>query len=234
MRMKQIYMALLLTLVFLCVGCASKTTQDTSTQKESEAPEEVTSFIIEETDAVKAIKDRGYMLVGCKNDVPGFGFYNEETKAYEGGEIALAYHIAAKIFGVSYDEAIQQELVQFQPVVVAEREKVLQNGTVDYVIATYTITEERSKLVDFSNSYYTSAVGLMVNQKGLDQNSLGQEEIRSIHDLDGKIIGVSSGSTTRKDMLAYCEKNMIDIDPLFHEYSDYDSMSKALDDGNIV
>ena len=230
MRMKHLGMILLLALALLCVGCSSKPAEEASTQAPSE---EAKSFTINETEAVKAIKERGYMLVGCKNDVPGFGYYNEETGAYEGGEIELAYHIAAKIFGVSYEEAAAQELVQFQTVAVADREKVLQEGTVDYVIATYTVTEERGKLVDFSNSYYTSAVGLMIQNKGLDDSSLGQEEIRSIHDLDGKIIGVSTGSTTRADMMSYCEKNMINITPRFVEYSDYDSMSTALDEGNI-
>ena len=54
------------------------------------------------TDSLQEIIDRGYLRVGCKTDVPGFGYYNEETKTYEGLEINLAYYVAAKIFGIDY------------------------------------------------------------------------------------------------------------------------------------
>lgn len=216
--------------MLLCAGCGTQSTQPTDTDS---APDTVQSFDIEMTDAVQKIVDRGYLIVGCKDDVPGFGYYNTETETYTGGEIDLAYYIAAKLFDVSYDKAVEQDLVHFEPVDVENRENVLINGDVDYVIATYTITDERKQIVDFSKSYYSSAIGLMINSGNADNSSLRENPIRSISDLDNKYIGIMSGSTTRTDLLNYVNRNSINIHPKFVTYSTYEKMSDALAAGNI-
>ncbi len=216
--------------MLLCAGCGTQGSTSTDT---GSAPEAEQSFDIEMTDAIQAIVDRGYLIVGCKDDVPGFGYYNTETETYEGGEIDLAYYIAAKIFDVSYDDAVEQGLVQFQSVDVENRENVLTNGDVDYVIATYTITDERKQLVDFSKSYYTSAIGLMINSSNTDSSSLREDRIRSITDLDDRYIGIMSGSTTRTDFLNYVNRNSINIHPKFVTYPTYQKMSDALTAGDI-
>ena len=221
--------ALAAAMLLLCAGCGTPTAAQTDT---GSAPEPQ-SFDIERTDAVDEITDRGYLIVGCKDDVPGFGYYNAETETYEGGEIDLAYYIAAKLFDVSYDDAKRDQLVHFQPVDVDNRENVLTNNDVDYVIATYTITDERAQIVDFSKSYYTSAVGLMINSNTSDHSSLREERIRSIADLDNKYIGIMSNSTTRTDMLNYVNRNSINIHPKFVTYSSYQKISEALAAGTI-
>lgn len=185
------------------------------------------------TEDVQKIIDRGYLIVGCKDDVPGFGYFNEQTGEYEGMEIGLAYQIAAKIFDVSYNQAIEDDLVKFVPVAVDDREKVLEEHQVDYVIATYTITPERKERVNFSKSYYSSSVGLMVNITSVSENTLKEERIRSVIDLDNKIVGVMSNSTTRKDFLNYIHKHNLDISPRFVTYRSYDQLAQALDNGDI-
>ncbi|MDO5785406.1 MAG: transporter substrate-binding domain-containing protein [Eubacteriales bacterium] len=216
--------------MLLCAGCGAQGTKPADT---GSAPDTVQSFDIEKTDAVEEIVDRGYLIVGCKDDVPGFGYYNTETEAYEGGEIDLAYYVAAKLFDVSYDEAVEQKLVHFEPVDVENRENVLTNGDVDYVIATYTITDERKQIVDFSKRYYTSSIGLMINSGNADSSSLRENPIRSITDLDNKYIGIMSGSTTRTDLLNYVNRNSINIHPKFVTYPTYQKMSDALAAGDI-
>ncbi|MGN1014559.1 MAG: transporter substrate-binding domain-containing protein [Butyricicoccus sp.] len=228
MKLRQLWSALTAAALLLCAGCAASTGGTTEPSDPSEQ-----TFEIEVTPAVQEILDRGYLTVACKDDVPGFSYYNEETGAYEGGEIDLAYYIAAKLFDTSYEEAVERELVRFQTVATADRETVLTDGEVDYVIATYTITEERAEQVDFSNSYYTSAIGLMVNKTATDANSLREARIRSVSDLDGKTIGVISNSTTRSDFMRYLQRNSISIVPKFSEYPTYDALSKALSQGSI-
>ncbi len=213
-------------LALILAGCSTAGPNTTTT--ENNQPDTV-----EITEDVQEIIDRGHLIVGCKNDVPGFGFYNEETGKYEGMEIGLAYQIAAKIFDVSYNEAVEDELVKFVPVAVDDREKVLQQHEVDYVIATYTITNERKEKVNFSKSYYSSSVGLMVNITKIGENTLKEERIRSIIDLDNKIIGVMSNSTTRRDFLDYIQKHNINISPRFVTYKSYEQLAKALDNGDI-
>ncbi|MDO4173571.1 MAG: transporter substrate-binding domain-containing protein [Eubacteriales bacterium] len=221
--------------LLLCAGCgaASGGTSWNDTASDSGTPAEEQTFEIKTTDAIQDIIDRGYLIVGCKNDVPGLGYYNEETQAYEGGEIDLAYYLAAKIFDTSYDDAVKQQLVHFEPVQTDNREKALQDGNVDYIIATYTITDERKEVVDFSNSYYTNSIGLMVNTNSADNSTLREERIRSIVDLDNKYIGIISGSTTRNDFLNYIARNAIPIHPKFVTYSSYAEISEELEAGHI-
>ena len=228
MKLRQLWLGLTAAALLLCAGCATSTGGATNASDSSDP-----SFEVKVTPAIQEILDRGYLTVACKDDVPDFGYYNEETETYEGGEIDLAYYIAAKLFDVSYDEAMENELVQFQPVETSDRENVLIDGDVDYVIATYTITEERAEQVDFSDSYYSSAIGLMINKTATDQGSLREARIRSVTDLDGKTIGVISGSTTRDDFVHYLQRNCISIAPKFSEYPTYAALDKALAQGSI-
>jgi putative glutamine transport system substrate-binding protein len=48
---------------------------------------------------VDQIRDRGVLQVGCKVDVPNFGYKNITTGEIEGFEIDLSKAVAKKIFG---------------------------------------------------------------------------------------------------------------------------------------
>lgn len=223
MRFRWLWLILAAALLLACTGCTVVAGNDPTDSSKEER-----SFEIEITDNLQEIIDRGYLKVACKDDVPEFGYYDEESGTFEGGEIELAYYIAAKIFNVTYEEAREQELVLFSPVETTERENVLTEGEADYVIATYTITEARSEIVDFSDVYYTSSVGLMINKSNVDDASLREERIRSVVDLDGKTVGVISNSTTRDDFVQYLQRNSLQVAPKFAEYPTYDALSEAL------
>ena len=168
---------------------------------------------------VQEIIDRGVLKVGCKSDVPKFSLQNTETEEYEGFEDDLAYEIAGEIFGCTADEAKEQGLVEFQGVTAKTRGPLLENGEIDLVIATFTITEERKETYNFSTPYFTDAVGLLVNKSS---------GIESIEDLDGKIIGVAQSSTTKDSFLAYVDENGIDVKPEFQEVDGYPALAQAL------
>lgn len=200
---------------------------------EQGAPEEIT---LEEDDFIKSIKERGKLIVGCKMDVPGLGLYDKEADSWSGLEVELAYKTAGLIFGVSSDEAKEKGLVEIKGVTVADREETLENGDIDCMIATYTITKERGERFTLSDSYYTDYVGLMVRYTGGDKDldSLGSGDIRSIADLDGKYVGVPRNATTREDFLNYINTmNTIKVSPIFCEYESYDQLFTALKNGNI-
>ena len=173
---------------------------------------------------VQKIIDAGVLKVGSKIDVPKFGLQNTATGEMEGLEVDLAYEIAGEIFGCTADEAKEKKLVSFQGVTAKTRGPLLDNGEVDLVIATYTITEERKEAWNFSTPYYTDAVGLLV---------LKESGITSIQDLDGKVIGVSQGSTTKTGFTAYCEEKGYDVKPEFEEFDGYPSLAAALSAKNI-
>ena len=173
---------------------------------------------------VQKIIDAGKMKVGCKVDVPNFGLQNTETSEFEGVEVDLAYEIAGKIFGCTADEAKEKGLIEFQGVNAKTRGPLLDNGELDMVIATYTITEERKESWNFSSPYYTDAVGLLV---------LKESGINSMADVDGKVIGVAQGSTTKDAISAYIEEQGLDVTPVFEEFDGYPALAAALAAKNI-
>ncbi len=173
---------------------------------------------------IATIKARGKLNCGVKADVLGYGYLNTETNEYEGLEIDLCYQIAAADLGVSYDEANEKKICEFTTVTPKTRGPLIDNDSLDIVCATYTITPEREEDWDFSTSYRTDSVGIMV---------MKSSGIAEMADFDGKIIGVSQGSTTKDAILTMFEDKGIGATPEFKEYSDYPSINSALESGNI-
>lgn len=186
----------------------------------------------EPTATLDDLKERGSINVAVKTDVPNFGYQNEDG-SFDGLEIDIAYELAAALFGVEPEQAKEDGLVNFIGVTYDERGTVLDDGTADFTIATFSITNERQKQWNFTSPYYTDSLGLMVKKAVTDSNSLGTKAITSISKLDGKIIGVARNTTTRDDLLAYLDRNGLDITPQFMEFGSYDALKKALDAGTI-
>jgi glutamine transport system substrate-binding protein len=76
----------------------------------------------------------------------------------------------------------------------------LQTGSVDIAIAGITITDKRSKIVDFSDPYYDSGLRILV------RNS--ENDVQEFDDLEGMKIGTKIGSTSYD----YLTKNLDDND----------------------
>ena len=131
---------------------------------------------------VQAIKDRGVLRVGVKNDVPHLGLLNPATDEYEGLEIDMAWAIAKEIIG---DDAE----VEFTAVTADTRGDLLDNGQIDMVIATFTIKPDRLEKWNFSDPYAGDPIGFLVNTAS---------GISELADLDGKNIGVALGSSTQE------------------------------------
>ena len=218
--------AMMAALLGGCGSSASETTAAATTAKAeettaaaSEAAADTTAASSDVSADVQKIVDRGVLKVGCKSDVPNFSLQNTATGEYEGFEDDLAYNIAGEIFGCTPEEAKDKKLVEFQGVTAKTRGPLLENGEIDLVIATFTITDERKETYNFSTPYYTDAVGLLVN------NDSG---IESIEDLDGKIIGVAQSSTTKDGFKAYVEEKDLNVNPEFQEFDGYPALAQAL------
>lgn len=64
----------------------------------------------------------------------------------------------------------------------------VQTGNADLAIAGITITDEREKIVDFSDPYYDSGLRILV--------PAGDDSVKELSDLEGKRIGTKIGSTS--------------------------------------
>ncbi|MGT2933306.1 transporter substrate-binding domain-containing protein [Streptococcus catagoni] len=142
--------------------------------------------------AIKKIKKSGLLRVGVKQDVPNFGYYSADSGKYEGMEIDIAKKIA-KSLGVKAD---------FTAVTAQTREALLDNGQLDIIIATYTITPERQASYSFSKPYYLDEVGFLVNK---------DSKISTIKDLNHQTIGVAQGSTTKAAIEEYGKAHKLDF-----------------------
>ena len=127
-----------------------------------------------------AIADRGRLIVGVDQNTDLFGFRNPATGQLEGFDIDIAREIARAIFG-------DPNRIQLRVVDASQRESVLQNGEVDLVVRTYSITCARKKFVDFSAVYYEAS------QKILSAKGSG---IDSAAALAGKRVCAVAGTTS--------------------------------------
>jgi glutamate transport system substrate-binding protein len=131
------------------------------------------------------LKAAGKVTVGTKFDQPLFGLKNLEGKP-EGFDVEIAKLIAGEM-GISPDNITWVETVS------ANREPFIQQGKVDFVVATYTINDKRKKVVDFAGPYYQAGQDIMV-AKG---NPLG---ITGPETLAGKRVCSVSGSTPAENI----------------------------------
>jgi putative glutamine transport system substrate-binding protein len=164
---------------------------------------------------IDAIKEKGILRVGVKSDVPGFGIQNPETGLYEGMEIEISKLLAKEIFG-------DPSKVAFTTVTAKTRGPLLDNGDVDFIIATFTVTEERKLTYNFSSIYYTDGIGLLV------KTSSG---IKSFKDAANKTVGVAQSATTRASLEAAAKEQNIQV--TFAEFATYPEIKAALDSGRV-
>ena len=88
--------------------------------------------------------------------------------------------------------------VNFTAVTPQTREALMDNGTIDMLIATYTITDERKASYAMSNPYYYDQIGFLVQTKS---------GYKKLSDLNGKTIGVSQGSSAKAAVEEYASAN---------------------------
>jgi glutamate transport system substrate-binding protein len=120
------------------------------------------------------------LVIGVKADQPGLGLQTGST--YTGFDIEIG-KIIAKGLGV------EESGIEWKTTVSANREPYIQQGQVDLVIATYTINDERKKVVNFGGPYYIAGQDLLVP---VDSTITGPEA------LAGKKVCSVSGSTPAK------------------------------------
>ena len=219
-----------LAMLTACGGSTSNSTAASSTAASSAAGSTAAASTTEWHEDVQEIVDRGVLRVGVKNAVPGFGYQDPLTSEYSGMEIDLA-NLIAEHLGVD---------VEFTTVTAATRGELLDSGDIDCVLATFTITDERKETWDFTTPYYTDAVTVLV------EDSSG---ITGLADLIGRTVGVSSGSTSARELVrAMVEQGLVsgdNFDPdtfdattwtegvSFHQYDDYPTISTALSAGEV-
>ncbi len=130
---------------------------------------------------MERIVDEGKIKIGVKTDQPGIGFQEAGSDTPEGFDIEMGKVIAAGM-------GLEPDQIEWVPTISDNREPFLQNGTVDIVAASYSITDERREIVGQAGPYYVTGQQLLV---AADDDSISGPE-----DLDGKKVCSVTGSTS--------------------------------------
>jgi glutamate transport system substrate-binding protein len=163
--------AAVLGLSLAACGDDEDTGVDTSDVEEAE---DLTGFAAE-------LSESGEIKIGVKMDQPGIGYREPGADDPSGIDIEMGRIVAARL-GLTDDD------IEWVETVSDNREPFLQNGTVDIVIASYSITDERRQIVGQAGPYYVTGQSLLVAK---DDNS-----IKGPDDLDGKKVCSVTGSTS--------------------------------------
>ncbi len=161
------------------------------------------------------ISDAGKVTVGTKFDQPGFGLLGLDDKP-KGFDVEIAKIIAGAM-GVKPDDITWKESPS------AIREQVIEDGDVDFVVATYTINDERKQRITFAGPYYQAGQQLMV--KTDNDTITGPDDLKT--NPDAKVCSVT-GSTPSEQIKPYLAdaKQLVLFDV-------YDKCADALRTGQV-
>lgn len=100
------------------------------------------------------------VTVGIKFDQPGLGLKNPDG-TFSGFDVDVATYVAGQL-------GYKPEEIEFKESPSGQRENLIQNGQVDYIVATYSITDARKEKVDFAGPYLITGQSLLVKADNSD------------------------------------------------------------------
>ncbi len=120
----------------------------------------------------KELADAGKIKIGVKFDQPGISEKQPGSDAPVGFDDEMARIIAGQL-------GISDNNIEWIETVSDNRESFLQKGTVDLVIASYSITDDRRKVVGQAGPYYVTGQQLLVRKEDADKIT-GPEALKDV------------------------------------------------------
>ncbi|MFI6942632.1 glutamate ABC transporter substrate-binding protein [Streptomyces sp. NPDC050418] len=148
--------------------------------------------------------------IGIKYDQPGIG--QKTPDGFAGFDVDVATFVAKEL---GYDE----KNIEFVETPSADREQALSRGDVEFIAASYSINDEREKLVDFAGPYLLAHQDLLV---------AADSDIAKGTDLNGKNLCSVTGSTSAQNV-----KKTIAPKANLKELSTYSECIEGLASGSI-
>lgn len=138
---------------------------------------------IEPGTTMEELHKAGRITIGVPFDQPGLGYKGPEDDEPEGFDIEMAKIIAGQL-GLGPDRI---DWVETAP---EDRERFLEDGTVDLILSAYSITDERREVVGQAGPYYTTGQQLLVRT--------GEKGIDGPKDVEGQKVCALNGTTSIK------------------------------------
>ncbi|MBL0749218.1 glutamate ABC transporter substrate-binding protein [Nocardioides baculatus] len=132
---------------------------------------------------MKELADAGTINVGVKYDQPGLGFKDAASDIPTGFDVEMAKVLVASL-GIDPNDTSK---VKYVETISDNREPFLEDGTVDLVLASYSITDERRQVVGQAGPYLVTGQQLLV---------AADSDIESVADVEGEEVCSVTGSTS--------------------------------------
>lgn len=202
----SLFVSILLVLVLALAGCSSKSS---STEGKSTSSKSSKSML-------ETVKKRGKLKAGVNNSLPGFGYIDSDGKN-SGFDVDIARAIAAGVLG-------DANAVEFRPLSATERFTAVQSKEVDVLVRNTTWTTNRDAEVGLSFAPVTfyDGQGIMVPK---------DSGIKTLKDLEGKTIGVETGTTTELNLAD--QMKAAGVNYTAQPYDNADAVIAAYESGSI-
>ncbi len=132
---------------------------------------------------MKELADAGSIKIGVKYDQPGLGFKDAASDIPTGFDVEMAKVLVASL-GIDPEDTSKVDYVE---TISDNREPFLEDGTVDLVLASYSITDERREVVGQAGPYLVTGQQLLVAE---------DSDIESVADVEGEEVCSVTGSTS--------------------------------------
>lgn len=153
----------------------------------------------------------GSMTIGIPFDQPGTGLKSGST--YSGFDVETAKYVAAQL-------GVPASNITWKEAIPSQRERLLEDGDVDMVVSTYSITDARKQKVDFAGPYFVAHQDLLIRRN--------DAEVTGPDALDGKNLCSVTGTTSA----AYIKEHYAGKIQL-QEYGTFTECVEALAKGQI-
>lgn len=161
------------------------------------------------------VKERGTLICGVNNQVPGFGNV-DSSGAYSGFDVDFCRAVAAAVLG-------DANAVEYKYASGNDRFTLVKTGEIDVLFrnSTWTTTRDSAEVgMEFMPVNFYDGQGMMVRK---------DSGIESIEDMDGATVCVQSGTTTELNLADYFRARELEFEPVVFE--DNDKTLAAYDEG---
>ena len=100
------------------------------------------------------------ITIGTKFDQPGMAVKKPDG-TMAGFDVDVATYVAGKL-------GYRPEEIEWEEAPSGQRETLIANGQVDFIVATYSITDARKQKVDFAGPYLVTGQSLLVRADNTD------------------------------------------------------------------
>ena len=152
------------------------------------------------------------IVIGTKFDQPGLGQKNPDG-SMSGFDVDVARYVAKEL---GYPE----DKIEWKESPSAQRETLIDNGQVRFIVATYSITDARKQKVDFAGPYLLTGQSLLVKSDNTDIS--GPESLQN----NKKLCSVSGSTPAQRIKDKYPGVQL-------QQYDTYSACVEALRNGAI-